>query len=74
MIVSRNGNEFTILEHQKATAVWQQSGSKNPDKDRNRHHVEAIFDKYNVPSEFQDDIQLNAESSQIFPQITERKS
>ncbi len=35
--------------------------------------VEAIFHEDDVPSEFQDDIQLNATMSQIYPPITEPK-
>lgn len=35
--------------------------------------VEAIFQEDDVPSEFQNDILLNAKMSQVYPQISERK-
>ena len=36
--------------------------------------VEAIFHEDDVPAEFQNDIELNAKMSQLYPQITERKT
>lgn len=36
--------------------------------------VEAIFQEDDLPAEFQNDIELNAKMSQLYPQITERKS
>lgn len=35
--------------------------------------VEAIFHEDDVPSEFRDDIELNAKMSLVYPQISERK-